>query len=95
MMTIAVDALTAGDCLYARTPTAEYWIVMLGNLVASVYRKGNDQDHAILLEKRRMSNRITQDAAFMMYNQDNQPVSCILPLEVKKVPATSIPLRGE
>jgi hypothetical protein len=68
---------------------------MHGALVASVYRKGNGEPNATLLEKRRMSNRITKNDGFMMFDHDNQPISSIIVVEMKVVPASTIPLRGE
>lgn len=94
-MTLSVDALQAGECLMVKTPTATYWLLMLGNLVASVYRQGDAEHHAILLEKRRMSNRIEQGQGFTMFNVDKQPVAAIIVQTVQKVPADSIPLRRE
>ncbi len=92
-MTLSVDAMQAGECIFVRTPTAEYWLLLLGNLVASVYRKGNGEEYATLLEKRRMSNRITQGEGFMMFNSNNEPVSSIIVNTVQKVPADTIPFR--
>ncbi len=94
-MILSVDALQAGECLFVKTPTASYWLLMLGNLVASVYRKGDNEDHAILLEKRRMSNRIEQNQGFMMFDVNNQPVSSIIAQSFQKVPADSIPFRKQ
>lgn len=90
---ICVDALQAGECLRVRTPTATYHLVMCGALVASVYRQGDGEHHAILLEKRRMSNRIEVGQGFMMFDVDNNPVSSIIVKEVCKVSPNSIPLR--
>ena len=92
-MTLNVDALQAGECLFVKTPTASYWLLMLGNLVASVYRQGDGEHHAILLEKRRMSNRIEQGQGFTMFNVDKQPVAAIIVNEVRKVAADTIPLQ--
>ena len=94
-MTFSVDAMQAGECLYVRTPTAEYWLLLLGNLVASVYRKGNGEGHATNLGERKMSNRITQDEGFMMFDKNNQPVSSIIVKHVAKCPPDTIPLRRE
>lgn len=92
-MILSVDALQAGDCLFVKTPTASYWLLMLGNLVASVYRKGDNEEHAILLEKRRMSNRIEQGSGFTMFNCDNQPIAAIVVNEVRKVSSDAIPFQ--
>lgn len=94
-MILSIDAMQAGECLMVKTPTATYWLLMLGRLVASVYRQGDTEHHAILLEKRRMSNRIEQGQGFTMFNVDNQPVAAIVVQTVQKVPADSIPLRRE
>ena len=92
-MILSVDAMQAGECLMVKTPTATYWLLMLGKLVASVYRQGDTEGHATLLEKRRMSNRIEEGQGFAMFNVDNEPVSVIIAQRVQKVPADSIPLR--
>lgn len=94
-MILAVDAMQTGECLHVKTPTASYWLVMCGNLVASVYRQGDGEHHAMLLEKRRMSNRIEQGQGFTMFNQDREPIAAIIVQTVQKVPADSIPLRRE
>lgn len=91
-MTLSVSALQAGDCLYVKTPTAQYWLLMLGSLVASVYRQGEGESHARLLEKRRMSNTITQGDGFRMFDYNNDPVASIIVEKWQKVPADTIPI---
>ena len=88
---IAVDALQAGECLRVKTPTATYFLLMLGKLVASVYRKGDNEQFAKLIEQRRMSNRLELNVGFMMFNRENEPVSCIVPIEANLVNSDTIP----
>lgn len=94
-MTIAVDCLQAGECLRVKTPTATYFLLMLGNLVASVYRMGDGEPNARLIEKRRMSNRLDLHTGFKMFNENNEPLSVIIPIEVALVSPDTIPLRHE
>lgn len=88
---ICVDALQAGECLRVKTPTATYFLLMLGKLVASVYRMADGEQFAKLIEKRRMSNRIEKGQGFTMFNCDNEPVSCIVVNEVEVVRSDTIP----
>ena len=85
--------MQSGGCIHVETPTANYWLMLIGSLVADVYRKGNGEQHATLLERRRMSNTITQGESFMMFDVDNQPVSAIMVNKVEKVNPSLVPLR--
>lgn len=86
-------AALPGECIYARTETAEYWMRITSSQVAEVFRKGNGEAHAILLSKRRLGAQIVEHEGFTMYDTDGLPVAAIIPHEIKKVPANSIPLR--
>lgn len=84
-----------GEVIYARTETAEYWMLITSSQVADVYRKGNGEHHATLLSKRRLGAQIVEYDGFTMYDVDGQPVAAIIPHEIKKVPRESIPLRQQ
>ena len=86
-------AASVGDVIYARTETAEYYLLITSSQVADVYRKGNSESHATLLSKRRLGAQIAEYDGFTMYDTDGQPVAAIIPHEIKKVPRESIPLR--
>ena len=81
-----------GEVIYARTETAEYWMAITAPQVACVYRKGNGKPHATLLEKRRLGAQIVEFEPFSFYDGDGQPVSVIVPHEIKKVQHSEIPL---
>ena len=89
-MILSVDGMQAGECLYAQTPTAEYWMILMGNLVASVYRKGNE-DKVALLGDRKLSNRIEENSSFAMFDQNNDPIAVIQVKKCAKVRSDSIP----
>lgn len=86
-------AASIGDVIYARTETAEYFMLITSSQVADVYRKGNSEGYATLLSKRRLGAQICEYDGFTMYDTDGQPVAAIIPHEIKKVSRESIPLR--
>lgn len=88
-------ACSVGDVIYARTETAEYFLLITSSQVADVYRKGNSEKHATLLSKRRLGAQIAEFDGFTMYDVDGHPVAAIIPHEIKKVFRDSIPLRRE
>ena len=89
-MTLSVSGMQAGDCLYVKTPTAEYWMILMGNMIASVHRRGNGAELKSL-GNRKMSNQITQGEPFQMFDQNNDPVSVIQVVECKRVQSDTIP----
>lgn len=86
-------ACTVGDVIYARTETAEYWMLITSSQVAEVFRKGNSEQFAILLSKRRLGAQIAEHDGFTFYDTDGAPIAAIIPHEIKKVSRESIPLR--
>lgn len=88
-------AAAVGEVIYARTETAEYFMLITSSQVAEVFRKGNNDHHAILLAKRRLGAQIVEHDGFTMYDVDGHPVAAIIPHEIKKVSRESIPLRRE
>ena len=86
-------AASVGDVIYARTETAEYWLLITSSQVAEVFRKGNNEQFAILLSKRRLGAQIIEHDGFTMYDTDGNPVAAIIPHEIKKVSRDSIPTR--
>ena len=88
-MILSIDTMQAGECLLVKTPTAHYWLVMCGCLVADVYRKGNTEVNMRFLEKRRMSNRITEGESFAMADINNNPIAVIMVEQVQKLPTGS------
>ena len=89
-MILSVSGMQAGECLYAKTPTAEYWMILMGSMIASVYRKGTGCEVKNLGE-RKLSNQITQGDVFQMFDKNNDPVSVIQVIECKKVKSDTIP----
>lgn len=88
-------AALPGEVIYARTETAEYFLLITSSQVADVYRKGSSEKHATLLSKRRLGAQIAEHDGFTFYDTDGAPVAAIIPHEIKKVPKDSIPLRRE
>ncbi len=89
-MILSVSAMQAGECLYAKTPTAEYWMILMGHQIASVYRRGNGGEVKSLGD-RKLSNQVVQGEPFQMFDRNNDPVSVIQVVECKKVRSDTIP----
>lgn len=91
-MTLSLDAMQAGECVWCSTQSgSEYWLLLMGGLVASVYRKGKDEQFAKFIEKRRMSNRMTLNDGFTMFDWNKQPITAIIPVEMRCVKSDTIP----
>ena len=89
---IFVHSCKEGDVIRAVTETATYFFVITSPQVANVWRQGNGKPCAVLLGKRRMGAVIVEHEPFTSYDSDGEPVSVILPTDVSRVPALSIPL---
>lgn len=82
-----------GEVIYVRTETSEYWLAITAPQVACVYRKGNEKPYATLIDKRRLGAQIVEHEGFAFYNGDEEQISVIIPIEIKKVQQSDIPLR--
>jgi hypothetical protein len=92
MTQISISECAVGEVVSAVTATASYWFVITGRQVAEIFRKGEKEQYAKLLEKRRLPDVITENMGFTMYNVDDQPVTAIVPHAIGKTTRDKIPM---
>ena len=84
-------AAKSGDVIYARTETAEYWMLVMSPQVANIYRRANGRDGCTFLGRRGLGCELAEFEGFTMYDGNNEPMAAIIPHEIKKVDWSSVP----
>ena len=86
-------ACEVGDVITAITETASYWFVITAPQVAEVFRKGNGEQFAQLLQKRKLGAELVEGEGFGMYDVDDNPITVIIPTNIGKTTRDKIPTR--
>ena len=88
---ILIAAAKSGEVIYARTETAEYYMLIMTQQVANVYRRPIGYEFCKFLGRRGLGAELVEREGFTMYDGNNDPLAAIIPLEIGKKDLSSIP----